>query len=225
MPAAARGEVLRYLGYRGQEIDGGMLDRVDTAMEHCRKLARPRSASRQFPLGGDGQRFFDGDTGQALPDGLPPDFAGAAGITLFAATLGTEIEAAISRAQYSDMAYALMLDAAATQYIEEVCDAEQAGLDRKAAPQGLSLGTRFSPGYGDVPLSFSAEILRLLDAARAIGLSHSASFALTPRKSVTAIIPVFQRRQGQNQRQHKCASCRLCGKCGFQQNWRDDEHT
>ena len=49
---------------------------------------------------------------------------------------------------------------------------------------------RYSPGYGDLPLTLQSSLLALLDAPRQVGLCASASHILTPRKSVTAILGV-----------------------------------
>jgi cobalamin-dependent methionine synthase I len=47
---------------------------------------------------------------------------------------------------------------------------------------------RFSPGYADLPLSFTEEILRLTNAKRLMGITLSDTFLATPSKTVTAII-------------------------------------
>lgn len=62
------------------------------------------------------------------------------------------------------------------QFEAELCDCRYA------------LTARFSPGYGDLPLSFQKVFEHLLDMHRQIGLAHSREYLLTPRKSVTAVI-------------------------------------
>ena len=47
---------------------------------------------------------------------------------------------------------------------------------------------RFSPGYGDLPLSLQEELLSAVEAGKRIGLATTAGYMLTPMKSVTAII-------------------------------------
>jgi cobalamin-dependent methionine synthase I len=53
---------------------------------------------------------------------------------------------------------------------------------------GFKAHPRFSPGFGDLPLTVQAEILGLLDAGRRMGITLSDSFLMAPSKSVTAII-------------------------------------
>ena len=55
---------------------------------------------------------------------------------------------------------------------------------------GCFFPCRYSPGYGDLPLTLQSSLLALLDAPRQVGLCASASHILTPRKSVTAILGV-----------------------------------
>jgi len=57
-----------------------------------------------------------------------------------------------------------------------------------AKEKGLYLRPRYSPGYGDFPLTYQKEILELLNAQRRIGLTRTESNMLVPTKSVTAII-------------------------------------
>ena len=54
--------------------------------------------------------------------------------------------------------------------------------------EGLSLRPRFSPGYGDFPLSMQTPIFDALDCPRKIGVSLNASLLMSPSKSVTAVI-------------------------------------
>ena len=55
---------------------------------------------------------------------------------------------------------------------------------------GCHFPFRYSPGYGDLPLSLQGDLLSLLDAPRRVGLTASASHILIPRKSVTAFLGV-----------------------------------
>lgn len=52
------------------------------------------------------------------------------------------------------------------------------------------LRPRRSPGYGEMSLAFSREILEKLDATRRIGVALTDSLALVPTKSVTAVCEI-----------------------------------
>ena len=53
-----------------------------------------------------------------------------------------------------------------------------------------SLVSRYSPGYGDFPLTAQRELLSLLDAPRKVGVSLTDTLLMVPSKSVSAIIGV-----------------------------------
>ena len=75
-----------------------------------------------------------------------------------------------------------------TAAVEQLCDQIELELQRQFP--GCFFPFRYSPGYGDLPLTLQSSLLALLDAPRQVGLCASASHILTPRKSVTAILGV-----------------------------------
>ena len=60
--------------------------------------------------------------------------------------------------------------------------------EEEAVAKGMSLRPRFSPGYGDLPLTVQKEFMTLLDCAHLIGINLNESLLMSPSKSVTAII-------------------------------------
>lgn len=61
---------------------------------------------------------------------------------------------------------------------------------RSALAPGETLAPRRSPGYGEMPLETSREIVAKLDATRRIGVAVTDSCLLVPSKSVTAVCAV-----------------------------------
>ena len=61
---------------------------------------------------------------------------------------------------------------------------------RASLAEGEVLKPRRSPGYGEMPLSLSREIIGKLDATRRIGVAMTGSSLLVPSKSVTAICEI-----------------------------------
>ncbi|MCL2852242.1 MAG: hypothetical protein FWE20_04285 [Defluviitaleaceae bacterium] len=214
MRADPKAEVLRYLGHRGQAVEPELLSRIETAMAECRNVARPRRIWRRFTLVRDGSGLLLADAGLILPLNEVGDYLpDARELAVMAVTLGTEIEARIAREQYFDIAYALMLDAAATQLVDEVCNEAGEALCVQTTAEGLYPGSRFSPGYGSLPLELSADLLELLDAQRSIGLSCTDNYALTPRKSVTALIGLFDSAAQAPERD--CSRCDMRHNCNY----------
>ena len=204
-----REEMLRYLGYKGQELDDALMDSVSRCAALAEQAVSPRFAVVESSLcikengvGLDGI-FLAGEDirlhlGQAK-----------AGI-LMGVTLGVQMERLIQYHRRRSMADAVMIDAAATALIETACDRVEEGLRAFYQEKGLDVTDRFSCGYGDLPLETQPDIIRALDAPRAIGLTCSSSLILIPQKSVTAIlgvIPVGTRR-----------SIRGCQNCNNRQN-------
>ena len=58
------------------------------------------------------------------------------------------------------------------------------------AVKGNLLSPRYSPGYGDVPLSVQKDICRELDCAKTVGITLTESLLMIPEKSVTAVIGI-----------------------------------
>jgi len=202
----AKDEVLRYLGHRGQMLGPEISERIDEAMAECRAISRVRHVLRRFPLEREsGQLRVAGTDVLLVGETVERYLAGAKEIALLCATLGIEIETRIRNLQYSDMTCALLLDAAATEFIEEVCDGIEAVLCAQAMEEGLCTGSRFSPGYGDLPIELQASVLALTDAPRRIGLNRTDKYILIPQKSVTAFIGLFESEAGKLK-----PGCTLC---------------
>ncbi len=105
---------------------------------------------------------------------------------LFAATLGTGVDTLMRRLQVGSMPKAILTDAMAGAAIEQICNDFQEELAVQFPD--LKQTMRYSPGYGDLPLSIQRKLLETLSAGKRIGLSVTEGNMLTPLKSVTAVI-------------------------------------
>ena len=85
----------------------------------------------------------------------------------------------------------------------------------QAANVGLSANWRFSPGYGDCPLSAQPSILAALNASRLLGLTATTTNLLMPTKSVTAFIGLFDGPVHDANTRPTCNICRLRPSCAF----------
>ncbi len=106
----------------------------------------------------------------------------------FAATVGIYPERLIRRYGRTRPARALMLDAAGSELAEALCNAFCDDIKKEAKERGFLSLPRFSPGYGDLPLTLQKNIFALLDCERKIGVTLGDSLLMTPAKSVTAFI-------------------------------------
>lgn len=126
--------------------------------------------------------------------------AGCDGAVCLAATLGAQADRLIRSAETMDMVYAAVLHACAAAEIEAYCDTVQASIPRARA-------SRYSPGYGDLPLQSQKTLLDLTDAGRRIGLFLTDGYMLAPTKSITAVIGL-----GGNGGECHSEKCSLCAK-------------
>jgi cobalamin-dependent methionine synthase I len=109
-------------------------------------------------------------------------------IVLFAATVGLGIDRLCARYASVSPAKALFFDAIGSERVESLCDAFCK--DLKDKERGGFTRPRFSPGYGDMPLSVQKEIFRALSPERHIGASLRESLIVSPAKTVTAIVGI-----------------------------------
>ncbi len=206
-------EALQYLGYRGGEIPPEIRQDLARCEETVLKTARPRAVWRLFSRNPDGSL---GDTG-FVPGGADVRelLKESPQAVLFGATLGTEVETLLRRAQVRNMADAVILDACASAAIENVCDNLCEDLGREL---GKPLTDRFSPGYGDLPFAQQQDFVRILDLPRRIGVTLSPGGLMIPQKSVTAILGVADRPQ--TRRFRGCAFCSRFRDCTWRKEMR-----
>ncbi|WP_312640446.1 vitamin B12 dependent-methionine synthase activation domain-containing protein [Hydrogenoanaerobacterium sp.] len=130
---------------------------------------------------------------------------------LLCATLSLGVDNLLRRAQLTDMSRGVVLDSCATAAVEVLCDQVQAEIEVQFP--GCYFTMRYSPGYGDLPLTIQKDFLQLLDAPKQIGLCATESCILTPHKSVTAVIGIAK--QPINQHKRSCQTCNLRETCAF----------
>ena len=110
---------------------------------------------------------------------------------LLCGTIGAEFDVWQRRVSLLSAADALFSQQIGLEAVEKVMDDLEAEIRCVLAP-GERLQPRRSPGYGEMPLELSREILVKLDAPKRIGVSLTDANLLVPSKSVTAICKIMQ---------------------------------
>ena len=130
---------------------------------------------------------------------------------VLACTLGAEFDAMLRGEQVRDMGKAAMLNACGSALVESGCDE----VEEKIAERfpGHFLTDRFSPGYGDLPLSLQPSICAALDTQRRLGVVVSDSYLMNPVKTVTAVIGLAEKPQ--MARIRGCAFCAMRETCAL----------
>ena len=198
-------EILRYLRVRG-EAPEELRAQVEAAAKELAETLRPQSVYRAFPLEhGEGGIALQGG-GVTLAGGLAAKMLRSCdAAVLLCCTLGMEFERRLRALERRDMGKAVILDACGSAWVEAGCDAAEREIAERFS--GRFLTDRFSPGYGDLPLSLQRSVL---DARRRLGIHLSESFLMTPSKSVTAVIGLSDTPQP--------ARVRGCGYCAMKEN-------
>lgn len=202
-----KNEIYAYLGIVGEQPDSLTQSLVDTSIAEIIAAAEPREIHTPFNLGflHDGSPYISSEKFTLIGQDVSAHLTGCFECIMLAVTLGSQIDRIIRIAQVKDMAKAVILDCCASVFMEQICDQISAGLQAEYENQGLYTTMRYSPGYGDLPLSTQDLFINLLDTNRKIGLTQSKEHLLLPRKSVTAIIGISK-----TYTKGKLAGCDTC---------------
>ena len=204
--AVAR-EALRYLHAR--EGDAALTQQAKAVAAELIAALPPRYVFRTFPLEEAAEGVCLAGSGVTLPGTLAARMLGGCGTAvLLACTLGLGFERRLRALERRDMGAAVLYDACGSAWVEHGCDAAEREIAARFPTMYLT--DRFSPGYGDLPLSIQPAVLAALDAEKRLGIHAGGSFLMTPAKSVTAVIGISDVPQP--------ARVRGCGFCAMKEN-------
>ncbi|MBU3145052.1 vitamin B12 dependent-methionine synthase activation domain-containing protein [Clostridium sp. CF012] len=182
-------EVLRYLGYKNQEIDKSLTDLIEACCKEVIDICKESSVYEIFDIERKNDEIFLLGSTLVLKDkDILNHLSDSKKCLVMAATLGIEVDRRISYYSRTNITKGLIMDACATTAIENLCDEIQTLIMEKALADNLHITNRYSPGYGDFSIANQANILNVLEAYKQIGLSVTESNIMIPRKSVTALI-------------------------------------
>lgn len=199
-------QAARYFGARGTPDAA-----TQALLERCAAPLLAAATPRAVWL--RGERAALEEAGVLAGQDIARHLAGCTQAVLLAVTLGPGVDAQIRRAGVGDIAAAVASDALGSALAEQAADAAEEALRAQFAAEGLFLTGRFSPGYGDYPLSVQPRLAQLLDTGRRAGLYVTDTNLMTPRKSVTAVLGVST----QSVRGYRagCGHCALRASCEY----------
>lgn len=227
----SRSEVLRYMGHRSKQFSdddhaddpGGSIEndidpdialQLSEAIDAVERYSIPKYTYKVFDIDRSGGRLvLDGTSVSLTGHDADRLLSDCSSCIVLAATVGLACDQLIRKKQITDMASALMLDCCASSAIESICDQLNADLEKDYLSRGLFLTERYSPGYGDMPLSLQTDLCGLLQTQKLIGLSVTPGLTLTPTKSVTAVIGISDHPQAVHSR--TCEDCILRETCSY----------
>ncbi len=199
-------EALRYMGYRGQEMDAKLKGLLEACIEEVTAASREYFTYEIFDIERKPEGLqLAGTTLLLVGNDIAAHLAKSGKCALMAVSLGLEIDRRLSLYSRTDLTRSIVFDACAASAVEALCDEVQERIRSEAAGLGLNITTRFSPGYGDLSIGIQREIVRTLKTYEKFGLGVNESSLMIPRKSVTAVIGLQNGDCGT--REHKCISC------------------
>lgn len=173
-PPLCEKEILRYAG--------GGNDEVRAVLAECLREAAGKFIYKvcriTVPVTVQSETVHMGQLSVPSSD-LAKNLSGCENAVIFAATVGFFTDRAVAKYGVVSPLKALLFQAIGAERIEALCDAVNS--EYRGKP-------RFSPGYGDLPLSFQRDIFSLLQCEKHIGLTLNDNLIMSPSKSVTAII-------------------------------------
>ncbi|MBR4622036.1 MAG: methionine synthase [Ruminococcus sp.] len=204
-------EALRYMGSRGHDVSA-LMPLVEECEKELLEAIKPAYIYKYFDIAvtENGAEIKGTNlllSGKDIADHLE----GCSGCVLLCATASAGADRLIRKFEAYDMTKAFVTDCLASSAVESVCNEVMTEIRDKLP--GKYLTWRFSPGYGDLPLSTSHGIIDVLNAGKRIGLSCTESDMLVPTKSVTAVIGVSDSEIPRKRR--GCEACNMYEKCGF----------
>lgn len=204
-----KNEVLRYLGYKkGILIDDTTNNLIDECIQEVKELSRKNYAYSFHDIDIDSDVCI-GDTDIVLRgEDIKKHLDGCAKCSVIAVTLGVDIDNRIRYYNKTDLTKAVIFNACASAAIEALCDTVNSLVSKIASNNGYGITSRYSPGYGDLPLEHQSDILDIIQGG-SIGLTSNEDNILIPRKSVTAIIGI-----GNN----IISTSKSCDTCSFRDN-------
>ncbi len=204
-------EAARYMGVKG-EPDDAVRKLIERADEIARKNIVPKYVYRisEAELLDSGVMLVN--LGLLLTgNDIKKHLSGCRKAVVFAATLSSQADKLIRQAGVTDVADALAMDCVCSALIEQVCD--KAEEEIFGVVKVAYRTWRFSPGYGDLPITLQEDLLKALNAQRRIGLTVTSENIMVPSKSVTAIIGISD--VPVKDKPGKCELCNMRGKCSF----------
>lgn len=183
-------EAARYLGYRNAVPDETVGRMIHECLDEVGENSHFRISSAQFSLSHNGDTVNIGSL-QVGSKTLAFHLKKCHSAHLLCATLGPLIDRLLLKYSVSDIAKCSVLQACASAYLEHLLDEYCRELALREVEKGNRLCTRYSAGYGDFSLSHNKDIISLCKADR-IGIGTTCAYALTPSKSVTAVIGIYK---------------------------------
>ena len=176
-----KSEVRRYSGYKEKfKIIEELEEKIDVLIDEVKKKARVKYTYDVFDVKVDENKIeFSNVVFESKS--LAKNLDTCHKVIILAVTLGNEIDALIRRYSSLDSTSMVFVQAIAAEYLEKIIDEIEKDVVSSSNDK-IYLKPRFSPGYGDLDISYQKDFIRLLDTPKKIGLSLTNGGMLAPTK-------------------------------------------
>lgn len=201
-------EIKRYLGYKNNFPDDNTINQITAIYNELSVIISPRTIYAVYDCFVDGENVTINNI-TFKSKSLSSHIKDCKQAVVIAVTLGIESDIFIKKKSIQNIALGTIADAVATSLCEECCDKLETTIQRETS---LNLKPRFSPGYGDLDISYQPAIINMLKCNK-IGIMLSDNNMMIPSKSVTAIIGLTDNEQ---------CNIKKCNKCNLNCAFRED---
>ena len=203
IPANPKRElILTRLGYKKGVTELNTHDRalVEDAIRQGEYLCKPEGAYLIIPVSSIKGSVIALENGISFDsEGLTKLLKNSKSVVLMAATVGKEVtDKVFSEIEKGNAAYGLIIDSVASQTADAALDWMVQLLKKILIREGKVLTRhRYSPGYGDLPLSYQKVIFNALQLDK-LKIALTEKFMLVPEKSVIAIAGIEEKGENDN---------------------------
>ena len=180
-PELPEKEIMRYARYGGDTLP----DMARDCIAGLPRTLTGRAAYAVYPINKTNAGLSLGFA-VVRSNALEKNLEGCGKIVLFCATAGVEFDRLIQKYERISPAKALWYQSIGATFVESVCDA----FCETIRAEFGETKPRFSPGYGDLPLTLQKDIFAALQPEKHLGVTLGENLFMTPTKSVTAILGI-----------------------------------
>ncbi len=159
---------------------------VTLCIEEFNKVVDYRYAYVCVPVNFTGENICDLGFGNIESKNLYNVLHGCKKAIILGVTTGIAVDRLLNKLSVTSSAKHYITDAVASAAAESFCDYMDDIL--RTNPEKPH---RFSPGYGDLSLEIQPYLLNVLNASKNLGITINKTLLMTPAKSITAIMGVF----------------------------------
>ena len=191
--------VLQRLGYpQGRRRDNSEVNRIfDEEIERAPKLFKSQGVFRFLEVASKDEELITFKKSSFLIKSkqVVKMLNGSDLVIVFMVTIGPLLEQEVDKLMnQGEMTRGVILDAIGSETADAVAEElHKVMLKQMAEEQGFSVTPRFSPGYGDWPVTVQKDLLELC-SGELIGISVNESSLMIPRKSVSAVFGWVKKR-------------------------------